>query len=54
MLLEQDSAAAVVYRRGDTGFVREVWVGGDATIPLAEVDCELRLTDVYANVSLVS
>ena len=54
VLLEQDSAAAVVYRRGDTGFVREVWVGGDATIPLAEVDCELRLTDVYANVSLVS
>ena len=52
LLLEQDSAAALVYRRGDTGFVREVWLGRDAMIPLAEVGCELRLADVYANVAL--
>ncbi len=52
VLLEQDSAAAVVYRRGDAGFVREVWLGHDATIPFAEVGCELRLADVYANVAL--
>jgi Uma2 family endonuclease len=54
VLLEQDSAAAVVYRRGDAGFTREVFVGPDAVIPLTEVDCELRLADVYANVSLAS
>jgi len=52
VLLEQDSTAAVVYRRGDAGFVREVWLGHGATIPLAEVGCELRLADVYANVAL--
>jgi len=54
MLLEQDSAAAVVYRRGDAGFAREVFVGPEAVIPLPEVACALRLVDVYANVSLVA
>ena len=44
--------AAVVYRRGDAGFAREVFVGRDAVIPLPEVGCELRLADVYANVAL--
>jgi Uma2 family endonuclease len=52
VLLEQDTAAAVVYRRGDAGFAREVFVGRDAVIPLPEVGCELRLADVYANVVL--
>lgn len=52
MLLEQDTAAAVVYRRGDAGFAREVFVGPEAVIPLTEVGCELRLADVYANVAL--
>ena len=54
VLLEQDSAAAVVYRRGAMGFVREVWLGREATIPLAEVGCELRLCDAYDNVVLAS
>jgi Uma2 family endonuclease len=54
VLLEQDSAAAVVYRRGAMGFVREVWLGREATIPLAEVGCELRLCDAYDNVILAS
>jgi len=48
VLFEQDAAAAVVYRRGDAGFAREVFVGRDAVIPLPEVGCELRLADVYA------
>jgi Uma2 family endonuclease len=52
VLLEQDAAAAVVYRRGDAGFSREVFLRRDAIIPLAEVGCELRLADVYANVAL--
>lgn len=52
VLLEQDTAAAVVYRRGDAGFAREVFVGPEAVIPLAEVGCELRLADVYANVAV--
>ncbi len=52
VLLEQDAAAAVVYRRGEAGFAREVWAGLDAVISLQEVGCELRLADVYANVGL--
>ena len=52
VLFEQDTAAAVVYRRGDAGFAREVFLGRGAVIPLAEVGCELRLADVYANVAL--
>ncbi len=51
VLLEQDTSAAVVYRRGDAGFAREIFVGRDAVIPLTEVGCELRLADVYANVA---
>lgn len=52
VLLEQDAAAAVVYRRGDAGFAREIVLGREAIIPLAEVGCELWLADVYANVAL--
>lgn len=52
VLLEQEAAAAVVYRRGDAGFTRAVFEGVEAVIPLAEVGCELRLADVYANVPL--
>lgn len=47
-----DAAAAVVYRRGEAGFAREVWTGLDQVVPLSEVGCELRLADVYANVGL--
>lgn len=52
VLLEQEAAAAVVYRRGESGFAREVRAGFDAVISLEEVGCELRLADVYANVGL--
>lgn len=52
VLLEQDAVAATVYRRGDTGFVREAYAGIDAVISLAEIGCELNLADVYANVAL--
>jgi Uma2 family endonuclease len=52
VLVEQDAAAVVVYRRGDAGFAREAYAGIDAVIPLAEIGCELRLSDIYANVAL--
>lgn len=50
MLVELVSAAVLVYRRGDSGFDREVYTGRDAIIPLPEVECELALTDLYQNV----
>ncbi|KAA1260387.1 hypothetical protein LF1_29270 [Rubripirellula obstinata] len=50
VLIEQANAAAQVYRRADSGFDREVYLGLDAVIPLPEIDSELRLGDVYQNV----
>jgi Uma2 family endonuclease len=50
ILAEQPTAAAAVYRRMDSGFARETYVGSDAVIPLPEIECELRLADLYENV----
>jgi len=50
ILVEQAVAAAVVYRRQDSGFARETYVGSDAIIPLPEIECELTLADLYENV----
>ncbi len=46
-------AAVLVYRRGDSGFDREVYTGLDAIIPLPEIKCELALADLYQNVEFV-
>jgi hypothetical protein len=48
--LEQESPAAVVFRRTEHGFVREVYQGLDAVIPLGEVEAELPLAEVYEGV----
>lgn len=50
VLVEQESAAAVVYRRTDEGFVAELYDGMDAVIPLPEIDAELPLAEVYSGV----
>lgn len=50
VLVEQSSAAAAVYRRLDSGFARETYLGTDAVIPLPEIECELSLADLYENV----
>jgi Uma2 family endonuclease len=53
VMLEQDSAAAVVYRRSEQGFVREVYTGTEAVIALAEIEIELPLAEVYEDVEFV-
>jgi Uma2 family endonuclease len=53
VMVEQDSAAAVVYRRTDQGFEREVYAGREATIRLPEIDIELPLAEVYEDVEFV-
>ena len=50
VLIESSSAAAVVYRRTAEGFDRETYVAADAVVPLPEVNCNLSLAEVYANV----
>jgi len=50
VLAEQSMPLAVVYRRGDEGFDREVYEGLDAVIPLPEIECEFPLSELYENV----
>jgi Uma2 family endonuclease len=50
VILEQETAAAVVFRRTERGFVREVYEGLDAVIPLGEIEAALPLQDVYDGV----
>jgi Uma2 family endonuclease len=50
ILLEQEAAVAVVYRRTENGFVREDYEGMDAVIPLGEVGAELPLAEAYDGV----
>jgi Uma2 family endonuclease len=49
-LIEQDIAAAVVFRRGEGGFVREVYQGLDAIVPLSEIGIDLPLAEIYETV----
>lgn len=46
-LVEQDVPAVVVHRRTDQGFVREVHEGLDAVLPLAEIEIDLPLGELY-------
>ena len=50
IFLEQESAAAVVCRRTESGFVREVHEGMDAVISLGEMDAMLPPAEAYEGV----
>ena len=52
-LVEQETAAVVVFRRTEHGFVREVYEGLDAVLPLPEIGIDLPLADIYAGVEFV-
>jgi Uma2 family endonuclease len=54
VLAEQSSAVAHVYRRTDSGFDHEVYLGLDALIPLPEIQCEMALKELYENVHFSS
>lgn len=47
LLVEQDTAAVVAFRRTEHGFVREVYEGLAAVIPLPEIDTVLPLAEMY-------
>jgi Uma2 family endonuclease len=53
VLVEQESPAVVAFRRTAQGFVREVYEGMDAVLPLAEIETELPLAEVYEAVEFV-
>src|SRR5215510_10389543 len=47
VLIEQETPALVVFRRTEQGFIREVYGGLDAVLPLPEIDIELPLAEIY-------
>jgi Uma2 family endonuclease len=49
-LIEQETAAVVAFRRTKDGFVREVYQGLDAVLPLGEIGIDLPLAEVYETV----
>jgi Uma2 family endonuclease len=53
LLVEQEMPLVHVFRRTESGFVREVYEGLDAVIPLSEIDIELPLGEIYAGVVFV-
>lgn len=54
LLVEQDMPAVVAYRRIEPGFVREVYEGVDAVVPLSEIATELPLAEIYEAVTFTA
>jgi Uma2 family endonuclease len=50
VLIEQETAAVVAFRRTKDGFVREVYPGLDAVLPLGEIGIDLPLAEIYETV----
>ncbi|MEM8864492.1 MAG: Uma2 family endonuclease [Planctomycetota bacterium] len=50
LLIETDKPEVVAYRRSESGFQSELYRGQEAVIPLAEVDAELPLAELYERV----
>jgi len=50
VLVEQDIPVVVVFRRKGRKFVREVYEGLDAVVPLPEIGVDLPLAEVYKRV----
>ena len=53
VLVEQDSPLVVVFRRAEAGFIREIYEGLDAVLPLGEIEIELPLAEIYAGVEFI-
>jgi Uma2 family endonuclease len=53
LLVEQEMPRVVAFRRTEQGFVREVYDGLDAVIPLGEIGIELPLAEVYEDVEFL-
>ena len=51
VLLNQEKADAVVWRRSDQGFAREVYSGLEAVIDLPEIEARLPLAEAYEAVA---
>ena len=54
LLIEQDAPAVILFRRTEHGFVREVYQGLDAVLPLPEIETELPLSEIYESVEFTA
>lgn len=54
LLIEQDAPAVILFRRTEDGFVREVYQGTDAVLPLPEIETELPLAEIYESVEFAA
>lgn len=54
LLIEQETAAVTIYRRGEQGFQQEIVEGMDAVIPLPEIETELPLGELYDGVDFTT
>ena len=50
LLVEQETAAVVAFRRTEHGFLREVYEGLDAVIPLGEIETVLPLAEMFETI----
>jgi len=50
LLVEQEAATVVAFRRTAQGFVQEIYNGRSAVIPLPEIEAELPLAEIYEGV----
>ena len=50
VMIEQEAAAVVVYRRTEGGFAREVYEGLDAVLPVGEIGIALPLVEIYEGI----
>lgn len=54
ILLEQSSAAALVYKRGEQGFEKRIYSGIESQIPLPDIGCEFSLAAAYEGIGFSS
>jgi Uma2 family endonuclease len=53
LLVEQDCPLAVAYRRTGEGFIREIYEGKTAIVPLTCIHTDLPLAEIYESVEFV-
>jgi Uma2 family endonuclease len=53
LLIEQDAPAVVAFRRTDHGFIRELYQGLEAVVPLPEIGIDLPLAEIYEGVEFI-
>jgi Uma2 family endonuclease len=53
LLVEQDCPLAVAYRRTGEGFVREIYEGKTAIVPLPCIKSDLPLAEIYEGIEFV-